>query len=385
VKAIIVMPLAEMRGGAELALIQLTRHARILGVEWVVVFLEDGPMVDQIRDFGVKCIVMPAGRLRQFHRYLATVGKLLALIRSERPDAIVGWMGHAQLYGGLAGKLSRVPSMWFQLDTPNNYDPLNKIAMKLTDLGVITNSTRCYGLQKQYFPNTPVRLVYHGFDADRYDPKVLPTPGEARQQLGLPSDIPIIGLVGRLQRWKGIHTLIDCMPKVLSKYPKALCVIVGGRHDVEPQYEDFLHRLISNLSINENVLMAGLQRNVQIWMSAMDIIVHASDHEPFGIVVLEAMALGKPIVAGSEGGPKEIVTNGKNGVLTDYEDSDSLADAVINYLDNPEFAAKLGKEAQIRALDFTDLTYAVKFTAAVQDLLVSSTPTTNRLAGAAPK
>ncbi len=87
--------------------------------------------------------------------------------------------------------------------------------------------------------------------------------------------------------------------------------------------------------------MAGAQTNIPEWMQAMDVMVHASDREPFGIVVLEAMALGKPLVAGAEGGPREIITEGVNGLLTPYDDAPALAQAIARYLNDPEWAERL--------------------------------------------
>jgi len=85
----------------------------------------------------------------------------------------------------------------------------------------------------------------------------------------------------------------------------------------------------------------------------MDVVVHASDREPFGIVVVEAMALGKPVVAGAEGGPREIITEGVDGLLAPYEDAEALARQILRYLDDPAFARRMGEAARRRARDFS--------------------------------
>ncbi len=98
-----------------------------------------------------------------------------------------------------------------------------------------------------------------------------------------------------------MHVLVAAMPQVLQKYPDAHCVIVGGKHDLEAEYEEFVKQQILDLGLSDGLIMAGLQRNVPEWVQAMDIFVHASDQEPFGIVIIEAMALGKPVIAGDAG------------------------------------------------------------------------------------
>src|SRR3954454_5455902 len=97
----IVMPLADRRGGSESALLELVRHGCGLGFEWRIVFLEDGPMVAEC---AVPATVIPAGRLRQVHRYAASVARLAQELRRQRPDVVVGWMTKAQLYAGPAAR-----------------------------------------------------------------------------------------------------------------------------------------------------------------------------------------------------------------------------------------------------------------------------------------
>jgi glycosyltransferase involved in cell wall biosynthesis len=97
-------------------------------------------------------------------------------------------------------------------------------------------------------------------------------------------------------------------------------------------------------------------------------VVHASDGEPFGIVVIEAMALGKPVIAGSEGGPREILTDGVDGLLVAYGDADALAAAVRVYLDDPEFARVVGAAARRRAAEFSAARYADNVIAALHEL-----------------
>ena len=95
--------------------------------------------------------------------------------------------------------------------------------------------------------------------------------------------------------------------------------------------------------------------------------VHASDAEPFGIVVVEAMALGKPVVAGAGGGPAEIIADGETGLLTPYDDAGSLANAVLRYLDDRAFAARVGAAARARAAAFDDRTFAANIIAALRE------------------
>ena len=351
-KVAIVMPLAEQQGGGEKRLLDLMQQGSNAGVEWLVIFLEDGPMVEQIQALGIKAQVVHSGRLRELHHFIAAVVKIAYIARRERANVVLGWMWKAHLYGGPAALLVGLPSLWSQLEIPSNKNWLKLIANILPARGVLSNSKAVKESQARLWPQRPTRLVYPGVALERFDPSIMPSPADVRHQLGLPSEGPLIGIVGRLQRWKGIHVLVEAMPKVLQRYPNAHCVVVGGKHDLEADYENSLKEKIAALGLKDRVVMSGLQRNVPEWVQAMDVFVHASDNEPFGIVVIEAMALGKPVVAGAAGGPTEIITDGVNGLLTPYGDADALASAILRYLDNPDFARSVSAAARERSLDF---------------------------------
>ncbi|BAY64656.1 group 1 glycosyl transferase [Calothrix brevissima NIES-22] len=360
-KVIAIMPLAEQRGGGEMMFLDLMQQGRQAGIEWLAIFLEEGPMVEQVRALGIDTRVIVSGRLRQVHCFISTVLQIAMVARRERADAIANWMWITHLYGGLAAIATGLPAVWYQLEVPNPKSWLVRLATLLPARAIITLSKDGQQEQAKIWPYRPTPLVYPGVALDRFEPAILPSPLEARIKLGLPVQGPLIGIVGRLQRWKGMHTLIAAMPQILQRYPDAHCVVVGGKHDLEPEYEDFLKTQIADLDLSDRVSMVGLQRNIPEWMQAMDIVVHASDKEPFGIVVIEAMALGKPVIAGNAGGPTEIITDSVNGLLTPYNDVDALAIAVLRYLENPEFAQNMGIAARQRALDFSTQRYAQNF------------------------
>jgi len=370
-KIAIIMPLAEQRGGGELMLWHLMQQGRDAGVEWVVIFTESGPMVAQVAGLGIETHVIEAGRLRQVHRFVLTVLRIAALLRQMQAEAVFSWMSKSHLYGSPAAGLAHTPALWYQLGMPSTASRLEMAATLLPARGILACSIAGARAQARMLPPRPLAVVYPGVELERFAPTRLPTPAEARRRLGLPPEGPLIGIVGRLQRWKGIHVLIEAMPQVLQRYPDAHCVVVGGKHALEADYAPYLERRVAELGLTQAVIMAGLQSNIPEWMQAMDVFVHASDREPFGIVIIEAMALGKPVIAGNAGGPTEIITHGVHGLLTPFGDADALAAAVLCYLDNSDLAQRLGQAAHERALEFSTQQYARNFIAALTRLLAS--------------
>ncbi len=362
------MPLADPRGGAEMLLMQWLRANRQgPGLDASLAFLEEGPMTTQAAALGYPVCVLPAGRLRQPHHYLGTVRRLYAWLRKERFAGVVSWMPKAHLYTALAARLAGVPTAWWQHTIPDG-QRMDRLVTRLPARGILCCSKAAEEAQRRLSPRRCTRVVPPSVDLGRWAREAPASAAEARRGLGLPLDGPLIGMVGRLQRWKGMHVLVEALPQLLRSHPDLRCVIVGGDHALEPDYPAELRASITALGLTDRVLLTGLQCNVPEWMQAMDVVVHASDAEPFGMVIIEAMALGKPVVAGDAGGPTEIVTHGVDGLLTSYGDATALAEAVGRYLDDPLFARRIGDAARRRAQDFSACQFAENFSHTLNEI-----------------
>jgi glycosyltransferase involved in cell wall biosynthesis len=334
------------------------QQGRGKGIDWRIVFFTEGSLVARIRELGITVHIVPAGRTRELHKYFAWVNTVAKIARSEKWDLVLSWMTIPHIYGGMVAQRCHIPAIWYQLGSGTVEGFADRVSAYMPAKLIMACSQQTADKQAQIPPHRPTRAIHPGAELERFDPTKLPTPHAIRATLGLPSTGAIVGITGRLQRWKGIHTLIGAMPMVLKKYPDTHLVVVGGRHDGEPDYSDILAQQIANLALENMVHMVGLQSNVEEWVQAMDVFVHASDQEPFGIVTIEAMALGKPVIAADSGGPREIITEGVDGFLTPYNNTEKLAEAILRYLDDPEKAAKMGHAAQKRAQDFSTVRYA---------------------------
>jgi glycosyltransferase involved in cell wall biosynthesis len=360
------MPVATQRGGAELMLVDLARHASDHGTRLLVAFLEEGPLVHAVAAHGADVEVIPAGRLRHPHRAALAVARLARVLRRARVDVAVSWMSKAHLYGAPAGRASGVPTVLYHLEPPPG-DWL-RLATALPSAGVITVSDDLAAYVGRVRPRLPVRVVRPGVDLDRFNPDALPPVAEARAALGLPPDVPIVGTVARLQKWKGVHVLIDAMPSVLEAMPDALCVVVGGPHDTEPDYEPYLRHRVAELGLEAAVRFAGFRTEIPLWRHAMDVNVNASEREPFSVGVLEAMALGRPVIGGDSGGTPEIIVDGVNGLLVSFGDAQSLAAAVRELLADPARAASMGQAARRSVQGLSTVAFAGRLVAAAREL-----------------
>lgn len=173
---------------------------------------------------------------------------------------------------------------------------------------------------------------------------------------------PLVGIVGRLEEWKGQKIFLRAAALVATSHPDARFLVVGGALlGWEGDYPLRLQRLAKELGIDERVYFAGHQDDVYPWFDAMDVVVHASSAEPFGLVIVEAMALGKALVASDSGGPAEIVEQGTSGLLVGHGDHAAMAKAVADLLSDPARRARMGRAACERAAQFDESVTAERF------------------------
>jgi glycosyltransferase involved in cell wall biosynthesis len=154
----------------------------------------------------------------------------------------------------------------------------------------------------------------------------------------------VLGTVGRVEKTKGLDYLLNAMPKILERYPDARLEIIGDGSELE-----HLKILSKKLKISNSVFFFGKLVNPIPSYNRMDIFILPSILEGFGIVLLEAMAVGIPVVATNVHGIKEVVINGESGILVPPKNADAIADAVFKIIEQPELSEKLIEQGLLRA------------------------------------
>ncbi|HWJ61304.1 MAG TPA: glycosyltransferase [Acidimicrobiales bacterium] len=153
--------------------------------------------------------------------------------------------------------------------------------------------------------------------------------------------------VGRLTPWKGQDVLLRALPALLEQHPDVRVVLVGSATDeTGREYEAGLRALADDLGIADRVVFAGSRRDIPEVFAVAEVAVHSSTQpEPFGRVIVEAMAAGRPVVAAAEGGVPEIIDDGATGLLVPPDEPEVLALAVGRLLADPARAAAMGERA----------------------------------------
>ncbi len=366
---LVTVPWPERLGGAEAMLQTVLDGAGESGHEIDLVFLEDGSWPRELSRAGLRVEVIPAGRLRQLHRWAWTVWRLARIIRRRRPDLILNWSSKTQLYGApaavLAGMRGRV--VWWQHSIAQRMW-LEQLANRLPAAAIA-----CYSLaaaRAQAAMRPPRRTIVIPAGSPRPDPRMEPAP------LTLPDGVAVIGIVGRLQPWKGQDRLIEALGLLRARGRQAHLLIVGGdSYGLSPEYADSLPRTAAALGLAEHVTMTGEVPDARPFIARMDVLVNASDPEPFGIVLAEGMAAGLPVVAVEAGGPAEIVQAGRTGLLARSGAPEDLADAIEPLLDSPELRARLGEAGSERfEHEYSEEAVRRRFFAAFEQLVAERGP-----------
>jgi glycosyltransferase involved in cell wall biosynthesis len=344
-RVIVTVPWGQRLGGAEAMLQGVLEDPGEHEHELEVVFFEDGPWPQELREAGYRVEVIPAGRLRQLHRWLATVLRLARLLRARKPDVILNWSAKTQLYGSPAAVLAGMPGrvVWWQQAIPKR-SWLDGSATLLPAAAI-----GCYS-QISVRAQARLRPARRTFAVAAGSP---PPPADERPAtLELPSGVPIVGLVGRLQVWKGQDELLRAQAILHERGHRMHTVIVGGdSYGLSPEYAASLEPLARELGISDAVTMTGEVPDAGPYIQRMDIVVNASDPEPFGIVILEGMARGIAVVAVNSGGPAEFVEDGRTGVLARSGRPEDLADALQPLLLSAELREQIGRNGRERYLE----------------------------------
>ena len=348
-RVLVTVPWGERFGGAEAMLHTVAGGARERGHELEFVFFEEGSWPTELSDAGFRVDLIDAGRLRQAHRWLPTVARLTRMLRERRPDLILDWAAKTHLYtspaAAIAGMTDRVV-LW-QHAIPA-HDWIDRAATLFPAAAIGCYCEQAASAQARLFPSRPVFVVAPGVAP----PSLEGTPGSA----GAVHDVPVVGLVGRLQSWKGQDRLLRAQALLHERgYPIHTMIVGGDAYGLSPEYARSLPLLVRRLGLVDAVTMTGQVPDAGPYIDGMDILVNASDPEPFGIVLLEGMARGVAVVAVDSGGPAEFIQHGRSGQLARTGNPADLADALQPLLQAPEFRrtlAQAGHELYLR--EFTD-------------------------------
>ena len=341
------------RGGAEQLLVSAAPYldTERFEYEFAYVLREKDDLVPDLEKlgFGVRCL---GGRRRG-----EWIHRLRADVRRREPDVV---HAHSPYVASLA-RLALPPRGPRMVYTEHNvwdsYHPLTSFANLVTyprndhvfavSHDVAASIRYPAGLRFRKLP--PIETLHHGIDQASFGTQV-PSDG-VRAEFGIPKGSPFIATVGSFKPQKDHGNLIRAMARVRRRLPDARLVLVGdgaGREGLE--------HLVSSAGLQEAVVFAGHRDDAQRIAAACDVFVLSSRHEGLSIALLEAMALGRPVVVTRVGGLPEVVEHGHQGFVVPPQDPAALGQAMIKLLADTGLRERMGRAAgeRARAFDIRD-------------------------------
>lgn len=293
-------------------------------------------------DRDVRCFSLDCSSRREYPKALVRLARTLRrdgvdVIHTHLFDPSVVGLSAALLAGTPARVMTRHYSDYHtRIDRPWHVR-LDQLCTRLSHAVIaVSEHTAEHMIAREAAPRSKIHVVLNGIDFDR----VQPQPGareRVRAELGA-GDAVLILLMARLHPEKGQSYLFEAIPVLRQRVARPFVVAVVGAGGFETAYRQQVHAL----SADDVVRFLGFRRDAADLMAAADVVALPSVAEAFGLVLAEALYLGKPVVASRVGGIPEIVTDGVDGLLVPPADSAALAEALARLIDDPLLRARLG-------------------------------------------
>jgi glycosyltransferase involved in cell wall biosynthesis len=325
----------------------------------VGVAASDASSVEDARRRGVSLLDVPGLDREVGPRDLTALAQLWRLMRQRRPAIVHTHTSKAGFVGRLAARLAGVPAIvhqphghifygYYGTRRTALYVALERLATRwtdrivtLTDRGTAEHLARGIGRPAQY------RTVPSGVPTSELR-AAAPPRRAARSRLGLPADAFVVAGVGRLVAVKGFDLLVAALPVLSAAVPSTRLVIVGdGPERVA------LESQATALGVNQRVLFTGLTCDIAACLAATDVLAAPSRNEGMGRALVEAMALGLPVIGAEVGGIPAVIADGETGCLVPPGDAGALAAALVELGRDAALRAKLGAAAAARAEAFS--------------------------------
>jgi len=275
--------------------------------------------------------------------------------RIEEDDIAVVHSNTGAVWGGaFAARRTKTPHLWHVHEIVTQPTAVKKLMAWMINrysdhVVAISHAVADHLLADQPQLEPRLSVIYDAVDTECFSPDI---EGETlRNEWGIAPDDILVGVVGRISAWKGQLLFLEAFALALTNAPNLRAVIVGDAPPGEGWRVEELKVWAQDRGIGESVIWAGYRNDAPNVMSSLDILVLPSTQpEPFGMVIVEAMSAGKPVIATDHGGPLETVVDGDTGYLVSPTDPSDMANALQRLATNARLRKRLGNQARQRVV-----------------------------------
>lgn len=331
--------------GSDRSLLNIVKNIDKIKYKIFVILPCPGPLVDEMNKInGVIVEIFEVAVLRRknmslsggvkyIREFMASSRYLTRFVMTHRID-IVDTNTAVVFPGAIAAKHCKIKSVWHVREIISNYLENRLISFIMnhySDFIVANSKATGKALHVNY---EKIRVVYNAVE-------------EKESTTLIPHEKLIVGMAGRINRWKGQKLLVDAAEIVHKEIPDVIFHIAGDVYKDENKIKNELIEYIVGKKLQDTVILLGQVNNMPEFYRNIDLFVLPSvKPEPFGLVVIEAMEFGVPVIATHHGGPAEIISDGIDGYLVDYHNADQMAERIIELLKDSNKRREMGIKGQ---------------------------------------
>ena len=294
-----------------------------------------------VSSLGMRGLRFPLSELQKVLRFVH-------LVKQRQIQLLVGILPHAVMLGALVSRLAKVPVYvsWRRssecLQPPKFLPFLPRLTNDCTRL-VIANSEAVKNevIKGELLSPAKVQVIYNGVETETFGGC---DRDAGRRTLGIEAHQPIVAVLANFIPYKGHAVFLEAWKDVITHFPRALALLIGSG----PTFPQ-ITSMAAAQGLSDSIRFTGTRFDIPEILSAIDVLVHPSLVEGFSNAILEGMASGKPVVASSIGGNPEAVLHGKTGLLVSHDNSQELSRAILELLNDPHEARRMGDRGRTRA------------------------------------
>ncbi len=330
-----------IRGGTERQFVETLKHLDRQKYEIIVGCLHKrGPLLGDVQSFGFEIVEFPIRSLYKKDT-VRWFWRLVRFLRNNRIAMLHAFDFYTVLFAVPAGRLARVPVVLATrrelLDLRGKWQQRAVRVGCWLATGVVANSrAAAANLFSERRNGTKVTIIPNSVDRNVFRSTV--SPGEIRRQLGLRENVPVVGVLAALRPEKDLQTFLSAAARVSKEMPEAQFLVIGDGTE-----RSKLEQYAFDLGLSDHISFLGDQTEVANLLAALDVCVLSSLTESLPNAVLEAMTMGRPVVATNVGGTPELVVDGETGYLVPIRDAEAMACRILELLRNAERRRAMGQ------------------------------------------
>jgi glycosyltransferase involved in cell wall biosynthesis len=335
-------------GGSHSCMYNLVRYSDRTRYRFTVGFFSENPFVERYRELGVDVALMPSVPSRRngpiiarkainwYQREYKLEKYLSAYIYENKFDILLmnNTIFESKNFTNVGSRLG-LPVVVYERGIMK-YSREHIFATEGIDASIAVSDAILQNMFAYKFKSKIIKLIYDGVDPVLFEGPFNRV--EIKKELEIPLESKVIGIIGNVRYWKGQKYFIEACTLLAQMYPDLYGLIIGGWGEMDHDYLEVLQQTVRDAGLESRIRFLGYRKDTPALLSILDIFVHASiQPEPFGMVLLEAMAARIPIIATRFGGPIEILDAGGCGALVPPEDGRSIAEECEKYFSDESY------------------------------------------------